>query len=247
MVALSGSESLERPLAVELDELAHDAVRPEHLGHGENEVGGGNAFAQNAGQLEADDLRDEHIVRLAKGDGLGLDTADAPAEDAEAVDHGRMAVRADERVRHRDAVLHLDDAGQVLEVDLVDDPGRRRHDGEVVEGLLAPLEELVALAVALELALGVELQRRGRAKGINLHRVVNDEVGRHQRVDLLRVSPYLPHRASHRREVDDRGHPGEVLHHHARRQVSQLLPHRPGPGGQSLDVLLGDELVAAVP
>ena len=35
------------------------------------------------------------------------------------------------------------------------DAGGRRHDAEVVERLLAPLQELVALAVALELALGV--------------------------------------------------------------------------------------------
>ena len=51
------------------------------------------------------------------------------------------------------------DLGEVLEVDLVDDAGRRRHDAEVVEGALAPLQELVALVVALELALAVDLQR----------------------------------------------------------------------------------------
>jgi hypothetical protein len=43
--------------AVELDELADDAELAQHLGDGEHEVGRGRAFAQLAGQLEADDLR----------------------------------------------------------------------------------------------------------------------------------------------------------------------------------------------
>ena len=55
------------------------------------------------------------------------------------------------------AVLFLghDHLGQVFQVDLVDDAGGRRHDPEIVEGLLPPVQELVALAVALELQLGV--------------------------------------------------------------------------------------------
>ena len=49
-------------------------------------------------ELEADDLGDQHRLRLAEQRGLGLDAADAPAEDAEPVDHRRVAVGADERV-----------------------------------------------------------------------------------------------------------------------------------------------------
>ena len=230
MVALSGSESLLKPLAVELHELAHYAVGSEHLGDGENEVGGRDALLQGAGQLEAYDLGDEHIVGLAKGDGLGLDAPDAPAEDAEAVDHGGVAVGPDERVRHRHAVLDDHTLRQVLQVDLVDDPRGRRHDREVVEGLLAPLQELVALAVALELALGVELQGRRRSEGVDLDRVVDNQVGRHERVDLPRISAHVLHRAPHRRKVDDRGHPGKVLHDDPGRQIGQAPP--PTDSGQ---------------
>ena len=75
----------------------------------------------------------------------------------------------------------------------------------------------VALLVALELALGVDAERVARAEGVDLHRVVDDQLGRHQRVDLRRVAAQLGHRVAHRGEVDDRGHAGEVLHHHARR------------------------------
>ena len=71
-----------------------------------------------------------------------------------------MRVGAHERVREGEAVAHLDDAREVLEVDLVDDAGVRRHDPEAVECALAPAEEGVALAVALELELDVPVDRK---------------------------------------------------------------------------------------
>jgi hypothetical protein len=43
-------------------------------------------------------------------------------------------------------------------------PGRGRHDLEVVEGLLAPAQEQVALAVALELEHAVLGERVGLPK-----------------------------------------------------------------------------------
>ena len=84
--------------AVELDELADDALLAQHLRDGQHEVGRGDALAQLAGQLEADDLRDQHRDRLAEHRRLGLDAADAPAEHGEAVDHRGVRVGADERV-----------------------------------------------------------------------------------------------------------------------------------------------------
>ena len=43
-------------LAVELDELADDAVLAQHLGDREHDVGRGDAGRDRAGELEADDL-----------------------------------------------------------------------------------------------------------------------------------------------------------------------------------------------
>ena len=94
----------------------------QHLGDRENEVCGRDALSQGAGKLEAYHLGDEHVVGLAKGDGLGLDAPYAPAEDAEAVDHGGVAVGPDERVWHRHSILYDHTLRQVLQVDLVDDP-----------------------------------------------------------------------------------------------------------------------------
>src|SRR5690606_5360546 len=140
-----GEAELGHAGAEELDELLDHAVLAEHLGDGEDQVGGGGALGELAGEPEADDLGGEHVDGLAEHDGLGLDAADAPADDAEAVDHGGVAVGADERVGEDLAVAvdgaGEDAAGEVLEVDLVDDAGGGRDGAEVVEALLAPLEE----------------------------------------------------------------------------------------------------------
>jgi hypothetical protein len=118
-------------LAEELDELVDDALLAEHLRDREHQVGGGGALGQLALEAEADDLGREHVDGLAEHDGLGLDAAHAPADDAQAVDHGGVAVGADAGVgiRHRLAAGLLGPArlGEVLEVHLVDDARGGRH------------------------------------------------------------------------------------------------------------------------
>ena len=156
-------------LAVELDELPDDAVLAQHLGDRQDQVGGGGARGQLAGELEADDLRDEHRDGLAEHGRLGLDAADAPAQHAEAVDHRGVRVGADEGVGVGLTVAGHDHARQVLDVDLVDDAGAGRDDLELAERRLAPAQELVALLVALVLQLHVASRtrracRRGRRR-----------------------------------------------------------------------------------
>ncbi len=102
------------------------------------------------------------------------------------------------------------------------DAGARRHDPEVGEGLLRPAQERVALAVALVLALDVDEERGVGAELVDLHGVVDDEVGRHERVDARRVAAHLGHRVAHGGEVDDARHAGEVLEDHPGRHERQL-------------------------
>ena len=101
--------------AVELHELPDDAVLAQHLGDGEHEVGGGRALGQVAVELEADHARDQHRHGLAEHRGLGLDAADAPADDADAVDHRGVGVGADAGVgvglQHRLAVEPVEPRG----------------------------------------------------------------------------------------------------------------------------------------
>ena len=179
-MARSASGRLARPAPVELDELADHAPLAELLGHRQHEVGGGGSLREHAGELEAEHLRDQHRHRLAEHRRLGLDPAHAPAEHAEAVDHRRVRIGADQGVGIGEVLLvvHEHDPGQVLEVDLMDDAGVGRDDAEVVKGALAPAQEGVALLVALELELGVALERVGRSEHVDLDGVIDDQLGR---------------------------------------------------------------------
>ena len=165
-----------------------------------------------------------------------------------------MGVGADQRVREGDRLRAelpgADDRGQVLEVDLVDDAGARRHDAEVLERLLRPAQQRVALAVALVLQLDVAGEGEHRAEAIDLNRVVDDEIGRHQRVDPGDVAAEPGDGRAHRGQIDDARHTGEVLQHHPARQERQLELLAGWPAGVQaasvVDVALVDELAAGV-
>ena len=123
------------------------------------------------------------------------------------------------------------------------DAGAGRHDGEVREGELAPLQELVALAVALIFQLDVPRQGLRSAELVDDHRMVDDEIDRHERVDLARVAAEVLHGVAHGREVDDGGNAGEILHQDAGGAVGDLLLRFAAvvePVGHRFDVGLGD-------
>ncbi len=103
------------------------------------------------------------------------------------------------------------------------DAGAGRHDAEILEGLLAPFEEAVALLVLLIFALDVLAERARVAEEVDHDRVVDDEIDGHQRVDLRRVAAELFHGVAHGREIDDGRHAGEILHQHARRAEGDLM------------------------
>ena len=133
-----------------------------------------------------------------------------------------------------------DAAGQVLEVDLVNDADAGRDNAEGLEGLLAPLEELVALSVAPELHVEVQLHRIGPAVVIDLDGVVDDEVDRNEGLDDAGLAAEAGDGTAHGGEIDKEGDAGEVLEDDAGDDEGDLLGGRGlgVPGGQGLDVLL---------
>ncbi len=66
----------------------------------------------------------------------------------------------------------------MFDVDLVDDSGPRGNHLEVVEGVLAPAQELVALPVSLVLNFDVALESVLVPEQISNDRVVDDQFGR---------------------------------------------------------------------
>ena len=237
----------------ELDELADHAALAQHLGDGQHQVGGGDAFFQLAGELEADHLGQHHRQRLAEHGRLRLDAADAPAEHRQTVHHRRVRVGADQRVGignfhggglavDLDLLLAVpDDARQVFKVDLMADAGAGRHHAEIVERTLRPFQELVALLVLPVLLIDVFLERMIVAEEGHRHRVIDDEIDRHLRIDLLGIAAEMLHGVAHGGKIDHRRHAGKILHQHARRAECDLVFRGLGlePFGNRLDVILG--------
>src|SRR5262249_44003370 len=134
----------------ELDELADNALLPQHLCDGQHEVGRGAAFLHLSVQAESQHLGNSLEIGLPEQASLALDTAAPPSHNAEPVDHCRVRIGSDQRVRVSVAIgIPEYHRRQILEVDLMDNAGIRRHDAKILKGGLGPAEKAVALAVAL--------------------------------------------------------------------------------------------------
>src|SRR5690606_22407363 len=98
----------------------------QHFGDGQHQVGGGDAAAQLALEFHAHDVGGQEIDGLAQHAGFGLDAAHPPAHHTDAVDHGGVAVGADQGVWIVDIVFLVHAARQVFKVDLVHDAEDRK-------------------------------------------------------------------------------------------------------------------------
>src|ERR1035438_2253665 len=85
------------------DKLPHDLRLSEHLGHGQRQVRCGHAFPQYARQVDAHHIRRQEIDRLPQHACLRLDAADAPAHNAQAIDHRCVRIRSDQCVGVEDS------------------------------------------------------------------------------------------------------------------------------------------------
>ena len=224
----------------------------QHLGQAKHQVGCGGPARKGVQEADPEHHRGREVHGLAEHAGFGFDSADAPAQHAEAVHHRGVGVRAHQRVGDRrgspSEVADLHHPAQVLEVDLVADAHPRRDHGEVVEGLLGPAQQRVALAVPLVLPLDVGVVGPVVAEGIHLDGVVDHEVDRHLGVDPLGVLTGPLHGRAHRRQVHDRRDPREVLEQHAGRRVGDLGTRWRllGPAGERLDAGVGGPALVGV-
>ena len=84
---------------------------------------------------------------------------------------------------------------------------------------------------------------------IDLHRMIDHQIDRHQRFDTLGIAAELARRAAHRGEIGERGKAGEVLQHDARDDERNLFAARRVrlPRGELAHVLLAHALAVAVP
>ena len=237
-----GQREVLEPGTVELDELADDALLAQALGNREHEIGGGRPFGQAARQLHAEHRWNQHRRRLAEHRGFGFDPAYAPPDHAETVDHRRVRIGPDEGVGKRQrASVDIGghhDAGEIFEIDLVHDSCVWRNHPEIPECVLTPAEKRVAFPVPRELELSVQRKRVGAAEIIHLHRVVDDELHRLQRVHPVGIAAEPDDAIPHRGQIDDARNSGKVLQQHARGHERDLALRRAlhVPARQRLDI-----------
>ena len=93
----------------------------------------------------------------------------------------------------------------------MDDTAAGWHNAEVVEGSGTPFQEFKSLVVALELDLFVLPPSVLNSGLVHLHRVIDDQIDRAERVDLLRIAAQTSNCVSHGSEIDHSGHSGEIL------------------------------------
>src|SRR5262249_8768030 len=117
------------------------------------------------------------------------------------------------------------------------------------ERILSPAQKDVPLLIALELELRVDEKRCLRPVLINLHRVVDDEVDRLQRVDPLWAAAERFDGVAHRGEIDDGWNASEVLKQHTARAKRDLFFLVAGhvPRCERLDITAFHERVVFVP
>ncbi len=193
-----------------LDELADDALLAQHLRDRQHQVGRSRAGTQAACETKSDHLGNQHRHRAPEHRGFGLDSADAPSDDAEPVDHRRVRIGADNGVGIRFAFLRREHhRREIFEIHLVHDSGVGRHDAEIVEGALPPSQKKVALLVAIELQFRVGREGVGGAERIDLHRMIDHQIDRLQRTDLVGIAAELFDRVAHHRQIRDHRHAGE--------------------------------------
>src|SRR5690606_35421294 len=139
--------------AKKFDKLAHHAQFAQFLRNDQNQVGRQHAVIELASQL------DTHHGRQGDGDGqayhhgFGFNTSDTPAQNAQAVNHRRVAVGPDTAVGvdqiHVLAFFGPYNLTNMLDVQLVHDAFARWHHFHAVKVAGTPAQEGKALAVTL--------------------------------------------------------------------------------------------------
>ncbi len=94
---------------------------------------------------------------------------------------------------------------------------------ESVESLRAPFQKLITRAIASELHFHVLFKRIAGAREVDLDRVVDHEIDRHERLDNPGVLSQTCDCRTHRRQIDEERNARKVLEQHARDDERNLF------------------------
>ena len=107
------------------------------------------------------------------------------------------------------------------------DASIRRHHAEILKRRLAPTQQDVTLAIALEFEQRVDSECFRTAVGVHLHGVVDDQVGGQQRIGALGIRAHGGQRVAHGGQIHHAGHAREILQKHPRGHEADLFGSGP--------------------
>ncbi len=204
----------------ELQIGADHALAAQELGNCQHHVGASDTGLQLTRQLDTHDIGQAHHGGAPQHHALGFQPPDPHGDHAQRVHHGRVAVgaHAGVRVGHLHALLiraALHHRRHLFQVDLVHDAVAGRNHVDVLERQLGPVDEVKAVVVTPIFHLAILLEGVLLETGV-LHgqRMVDDQLRRHHRVHLGRVTALLRDGVAQPGQVDQRGLAQDVVTHH---------------------------------
>ena len=207
-----------RACAVELEVGTHYLRLTQVFGQRQHDIGGGDPRLALAGEFDADDFWQTHPRRATQHHVLGLKAADADGDHAQRIDVRRVAVGAHAGIGEGHAIQHLDHRRHLLQIDLMHDAVAGRDHVDVVERELGPVDEVEAIFVAAIFDGAVLLKGlRVEATALDGQRMIDDQLHRHDRIDLGRITALIGNRVTQPGEIDQRGLAKNVVTHDARR------------------------------
>ena len=153
---------------MEFYKFPNDFGPAQHFGAMQNQIGRRHSISQGAGHVHTHNIRSQEVDRLPQHSRFSLDASDTPTHNSQPINHRGVGICAYKRVRIVDTVFLKHPLGQVLQVHLVHDANSGWHHFETVKGLHAPLQELIARPIALELKLHIPLEGLRAAGEVDL-------------------------------------------------------------------------------
>ena len=110
------------------------------------------------------------------------------------------------------------DSGEILQIHLVNDAGIGRHDPEVPKRVLPPAKKRVTLLLRENSSSAFSSEGIRLSEVIHLHRVVDHELHRLERVDPIGIAAEAQNPITHGGEIHHGRDPGKVLKQNPRRR-----------------------------
>src|SRR6478672_2759639 len=126
--------------------------------------------------MDSDDIRCKEINRLAEHARFRLDTTHAPADYSEAIDHCRVRIGSDERIRKVNTISFENSLCQVFEVNLMNDAYTWRYDAEAIKCLSSPFQKSVTLLVPAKFHFYISLVGCFAAGIVDLNRMIYHQI-----------------------------------------------------------------------